>query len=134
MYIFVSNYIARVMAKDKFSKVISWDDLQAMGDPASEDLNDPPIQETKDMSKKSLQDKVRVYVERKGRGGKTVTLVKGLSLASPQLVDLCKKLKSSCGVGGKVEGREIMIQGDQRKKVIELMIKEGYRDVKNAGA
>ena len=83
---------------------------------------------------KSKSDPVRVYVERKGRGGKTVTLIKGLSLAAPQLDDLCKKLKAKCGVGGKREGREIMIQGDQRKKVIEAMIKEGYTDVKNAGA
>jgi len=122
------------MAKDKFSKSISWDDLQSMGDPSK--APDPPPQESTYMDKKpkSKSDPVRVYVERKGRGGKTVTLIKGLSLAAPQLDDLCKKLKAKCGVGGKREGREIMIQGDQRKKVIDAMIKEGYTDVKNAGA
>ena len=86
------------------------------------------------MAGKTLDDNVRVYVEKKGRGGKTVTLIKGLSLATPQLDTLCKELKDKCGVGGKREGREIMIQGDQRKKVIESMIKKGYRDVKNAGS
>jgi len=109
------------MAKNKFSKSISWDDLQSMGDPSK--APDPSPNVTSSMDKKSKSksksDPVRVYVERKGRGGKTVTLIKGLSLAAPQLDDLCKKLKAKCGVGGKREGREIMIQGDQRKKVIE---------------
>ena len=86
------------------------------------------------MAGKTYDDKVRVYLEKKGRGGKSVTLIKGLSLAAPQLDAICKELKGKCGVGGKREGREIMIQGDQRKKVIEAMIKKGYRDVLNAGA
>ena len=86
------------------------------------------------MAGKTFDDKVRVYLEKKGRGGKSVTLIKGLSLAAPQLDTLCKELKAKCGVGGKREGREIMIQGDQRKKVMDTMISTGYRDVKNAGA
>lgn len=122
------------MAKDKLSKSISWEQLQSLGDPSR--IKDVSVnKETKKMKGgKTLSDPVRVYVERKGRGGKTVTLIKGLSLASPQLDTLCKELKSKCGVGGKVEGRQIMIQGDQRKKVVSTMIAKGYRDVKNAGA
>jgi translation initiation factor 1 len=85
------------------------------------------------MAGKTHDDKVRVYMEKKGRSGKTVTLIKGLSLAAPQLDALCKELKGKCGVGGKREGREIMIQGDQRKKVMDTMLNKGYRDVKNAG-
>jgi translation initiation factor 1 len=85
------------------------------------------------MAGKTHDDKVRVYMEKKGRSGKTVTLIKGLSLAAPQLDALCKELKGKCGVGGKREGREIMIQGDQRKKVMDTMVNKGYRDVKNAG-
>ena len=86
------------------------------------------------MAGKTLDDKVRVYLEKKGRSGKTVTLIKGLTLAAPQLDTLCKELKGKCGVGGKREGREIMIQGDQRQKVMDAMVKKGYRDVQNAGA
>ena len=119
------------MAKDKFSKSISWAQLQALGDPSRSPAE--ISEKKKDKPKKSLSDPVRVYIERKGRGGKTVTLVKGLSLATPQLESLCKQLKSQCGVGGKVEGRQIMIQGDQRKKVIVALEKKGYSDVKNAG-
>jgi len=122
------------MAKDKFSKSISWDDLRSMGDPSRVPDPEPQKSPMADKKSKSKSDPVRVYIEKKGRGGKTVTLIKGLSLAAPQLDDLCKKLKAKCGVGGKREGREIMIQGDQRKKVIEAMIKDGYSDVKNAGA
>ncbi len=122
------------MAKDKFSKQMSWDDLQALGNPEASDINIDEAKEPKPMAGKTYDDKVRVYIEKKGRNGKTVTLIKGLSLAAPQLDALCKELKAKCGGGGKREGRDIMIQGDQRKKVIEAMIKKGYKDVKNAGA
>lgn len=122
------------MAKDKFSKNLTWADLQAMGDPSKTDIDIDAKSEPKEMAGKTYNDKVRVYIEKKGRGGKTVTLVKGLSLAAPQLDDLCKELKGKCGVGGKREGKDIMIQGDQRQKVIKTMIDKGYKDVKNAGA
>ncbi len=122
------------MAKDKFSKNLSWADLQALGDPQNSDIDLNINEEPKTMGGKTYSDPVRVYIERKGRGGKTVTLIKGLSLATPQLQDLCKLLKNKCGVGGKVEGREIMIQGDQRDKVIRSMVDKGYKDVKNAGS
>ena len=121
------------MSKDKYSKNLSWDQFQALGDPnAAEEL--PPSESQIEDHMKTYNDAVRVYIEKKGRGGKTVTLVKGLSLATPQLNTLCKELKSKCGVGGKVEGRQIMIQGDQRKKTIQLLFEKGYKDVKNAGA
>ena len=122
------------MAKDKFSENLTWADLQAMGDPDKSDINIDQKIEPQEMAGKTYDDKVRVYIEKKGRSGKTVTLVKGLSLAAPQLDGLCKELKGKCGVGGKREGRDIMIQGDQRVKVIKAMIDKGYKDVKNAGA
>ncbi len=127
------QYACRTMAKDKFSKQISWEELQSMGDPNADPII-PPEQKSNDVKpRKSINDAIRVYIERKGRGGKTVTLIKGLSLATPQLETLCKELKSKCGVGGKVEGRQVMIQGDQRKKVIQALLSKGYSDVKNAG-
>ena len=122
------------MAKNNFSKTISWDDLQSMGNPENAPVEPEVVQDESDNMGKTLDDKVRIYVERKGRGGKTVTLIKGLSLAAPQLESLCKELKAKCGVGGKREGKEIMIQGDQRKKIMDAMQSKGYRDVKNAGA
>ncbi len=77
--------------------------------------------------------RIRVSRDRKNRGGKTVTLVKGLDLSEDELTELCKKMKNKCGVGGAVKEDEIMIQGDQVKKVIEMLQKEGYTDVKQSG-
>lgn len=122
------------MSKDKFSKSISWEDLKSMGNPENSDIPGDDINTKEEMGGKTLNDAVRIYIERKGRGGKTVTLIKGLTLASPQLQELCKTVKARCGVGGKVEGRQIMIQGDQRNKVIKTLVEKGYKDVKNAGA
>ena len=58
-----------------------------------------------------------VSLSRKGRGGKTVTLVSGLRHCPKALDDLGKNLKRACGCGGSVKDGEILIQGDQRKKV-----------------
>lgn len=77
--------------------------------------------------------RIRVKRDRKNRGGKTVTLVQGLELSEEEMTTLCKKMKSKCGVGGAVKDEEIIIQGDQVKKVIEILQKEGYKDVKQSG-
>lgn len=87
----------------------------------------------KQESDTDFQSRIRVHRDRKNRGGKTVTLVKGLELNEDDLNTLCKKLKNKCGVGGAAKDGEIMIQGDQVKKVIELLQKEGYKDVKQSG-
>ena len=75
-----------------------------------------------------------MYIERKGRRGKTVTLIKGLEEDIDSLEAISKTLKGACGVGGGLEGDDVMLQGDQRKKVIEKLLALGYKDVKNAGA
>ncbi len=77
--------------------------------------------------------RIRIHKDRKNRAGKTATLIKGLPLDEDELVTLCKKLKNKCGVGGAAKDGEIMIQGDQVKKVIDILIKEGYKDVKQSG-
>ncbi len=84
-------------------------------------------------SKTDFTAKIRVLRDRKNRGGKTVTLVKGLELSEDDMVALCKKMKNKCGVGGAAKDGEIMIQGDQVKKVIAILEKEGYKDVKQSG-
>ena len=82
--------------------------------------------ETLSMSKQKL----RVRIEKKGRGGKTVTLVKGFVGKDEDLKVLAKSLKTKCGVGGAVKDNEIVIQGDLRDKVVSLLKTFGYSDVK----
>jgi len=75
---------------------------------------------------------VRVSRETKGRKGKGVTLVKGLSLDAPALSQLGKQLKTACGSGGTVKDGVIEIQGDHCERVIELLKQQGWV-VKRAG-
>lgn len=72
------------------------------------------------------QQKLRLNMERAGRGGKTVTIIKGFVGEEKDLNALCKLLKQKCGVGGAAKDGEIIIQGDHRQRLVEILKKEGY--------
>ncbi|MCQ2095556.1 MAG: translation initiation factor [Bacteroidaceae bacterium] len=74
--------------------------------------------------------RLRVSMERAGRGGKTVTIVRGFEGEDEELESLARFLKQRCGVGGSVKDGEIIIQGDLRTKVIDILRKEGYTNCK----
>jgi translation initiation factor 1 len=72
------------------------------------------------------QQKLRVRMETKHRAGKAVTLVVGFVGTTEEAEALGKKLKSFCGTGGSAKDGEIIIQGDQRDKVLQWLQKNGY--------
>lgn len=84
----------------------------------------PPLAE-----KKSKGGKLILQYERAGRGGKEVTIIKGLWLESQEMRfrdTLLKDLKRALGTGGSLEGREIILQGDRRETAKSWLIKAGY--------
>lgn len=81
-------------------------------------------EETKTLDKN--EQKLRVSIEKKGRGGKTVTIITGFIGCEDDLKSLGKLLKTKCGVGGSVKEGEILIQGEFKQRIIELLKAEGY--------
>ncbi|MGF1603268.1 MAG: translation initiation factor [Chloroflexi bacterium AL-N5] len=78
--------------------------------------DDPPIAE----------QKLTVQASRKGRKGKTVTVVSGFQTSAEKLTELAKQLKSQCGSGGTLKDQSIEIQGDHSQKLAEVLKKLGY--------
>lgn len=76
------------------------------------------------------QQKLKVRLDTKHRAGKAVTLVEGFIGREEDLEDLGKKLKSFCGTGGSAKDGEIIVQGDQREKVFNWLIMNGYKQVR----
>ncbi|SHE42374.1 translation initiation factor [Dysgonomonas macrotermitis] len=69
---------------------------------------------------------LRIELDKRNRKGKSVTLITNFSGSDDDLQDLAKLLKTRCGVGGSARDGEILLQGDFRQKVLELLQKEGY--------
>ena len=76
------------------------------------------------------KQRLKVRIDRKRRKGKTVTLIEGFVGTNADLAALGKTLKAKCGVGGSAKDGEIIIQGDQRSKVGDLLKNMGYSKVK----
>lgn len=109
---------------------ISWEDLQNMGNPE----NAPEVLEEQDDKNSYLKTPIKVHYERKGRGGKEAVVIRGLeAIEETILEETCKKIKSKLGVGGAVKEGEIIVQGNQRDKVVAILTELGFRQIKKAG-
>ncbi len=93
------------------------------------DFDDEDNQDTLDAS----EQKLYVLIDRKKRRGKEVTLVTGFVGSNDDLKDIGKFLKSKCGVGGSVKDGEIIVQGNHRDKIVDLLKGEGYTKTKKSG-
>src|SRR5690606_32075407 len=86
-----------------------------------------PGDETSEETPPPAHQQLRVRLDSKQRAGKVVTLVEGFKGKQEDLEDLGKKLKSFCGTGGSAKDGEIIVQGDQRDKVMQWLGKNGYK-------
>ena len=86
------------------------------------EINEEPEEDTIPKEKQLL----RISLDKRNRGGKTVTLITGFRGTAEDLTALSKFLKVKCGVGGSAKEGEIIIQGDFKQRLLEVLTKEGY--------
>jgi translation initiation factor 1 len=110
-----------------------WKDQLKMVYSTNPDLNQAEENTHEESSIPANQQDLRVMLDRKKRKGKSVTLITGFIGPEEELKDLGKELKMKCGVGGTVKDGEILIQGDFREKILEILKKKNFKVKKSGG-
>ena len=111
------------MAKDKTSR----SGIVYSTDPGFKGFEE---EQEQSISLSPAAQKLKVRLETKHRAGKAVTLLEGFSGTTTEKEEIGKKLKTFCGTGGSVKEGEIIIQGDNRDKVLQWLLKNGYKNSK----
>jgi translation initiation factor 1 len=92
-----------------------------------------PLKRHSQAEARPAQQKLTVRLERKSRGGKSVTVIEGLQLTQIERETLLKQLKAKLGTGGTVKDTNLEIQGDHREALIHALEKTGYRPKRSGG-
>jgi translation initiation factor 1 len=124
-----SNFGNNAMAKKKSN---SLSDLGGFVFSTNENEKFSSFEDLTNQTLKPKDQFLEAHFSNKGRGGKTVTVISGFQGTESDLKDLGKLLKTKCGVGGSVKEGEIIIQGNYRDKIMQILNDEGYR-VKRVG-
>lgn len=98
-----------------------------MGDAPAEET--PSVDESAPSSAPGEAQSARldIILERKGRGGKTATIISGFTISDDAVSELASRLKRTLGTGGSARGGEILVQGDRRKDVLSFLTSNGYK-------
>ena len=106
--------------KDALSKIRG-----NLNEPSQEEFEKIEVEEVK--SKYLQPDPLYVVTDRKGRNGKTATIIEGFTIQQEEVAEIAKELKQKLGVGGSVRDGEILIQGDYKEKIKTILSQRGFR-------
>lgn len=109
------------------TKKNDWKNREGVVYSTSSDFNYSYQQDDEAATLPPQQQQLKVLLDKSGRAGKQVTLVTGFIGTANDLETLGKTLKNKCGTGGSVKDGEIIIQGDFRDRVVQLLVKDGYK-------
>ena len=125
-------YLSRrdFFANDRFMKNNDWKDRLNVVYSTNPDFAYITDEKEENETLPKQQQKLRVNMEKNHRGGKTVTLVRNFIGTEADMKELGRLLKTKCGVGGSVKDGEILVQGDFKEKIIDILKKEGYTQTK----
>ena len=111
---------------------MDWKDALASlsGHPEGEASNDTSEDKTVLMTQSEVQKQtssLHVLIEKKGRGGKTATIIEGFEISDDEIDEIARTLRKKLGTGGSARGGEILIQGDRKPDVVRLLKDMGFR-------
>lgn len=126
----------RNMSEKKNNKPLNltWEDFQSLGK-EEETLEEHSGTQSNDFWPEDIHKMaVRIHLEKKGRRGKEVSIIRGLDLPESLLNQIAKEIKTNCGTGGSLKDGEIIIQGNFRDNIQKILSNKGCRNIKFSGS